>query len=145
MKADATVVHLHVPHHFRTSSGLREGDAGDVGLFQGKTACVELGEAYVLPGVFGDEIRHTAAATGRVHVHAIAWDLLEQLQLPGRKLARVLRNVVGVDAEERLVILELPVLAAHLAVAPPRILLTWRRPGWNHPIGARGNLPSQRR
>ncbi|MNE53212.1 hypothetical protein D3C80_1479240 [compost metagenome] len=116
-----------------------------MGFFQGKTACVELCEADVLPGVLGDEVRHAAAATGRVHVHAIAWDLLEQLQLPGRKLARVLRNVVGVDAEERLVILELPVLAAHLAVAPPRILLTWRRPGWNHPIGARGNLPSQRR
>ncbi|MCY1406340.1 hypothetical protein D9M71_216020 [compost metagenome] len=115
-----------------------------MGFLKGEASRIELGEANVLLGVLGHEIGSTAATAGRIDIHAIAWNLLEQLKLAGRELARVLRDVVGVDAEQRLVVLELPMLAAHLAVAPTHILLAGWRPGRDHPIGTCRNLPAQR-
>lgn len=91
-----------------------------MGFFKGYTGSVELGKANVLPGVLDHEIRRAAGTTGRVDIHAIAWDFLEQFELARGQLARMLCHIVRVDAVEGLITLELPVLPSYLAVTPPR-------------------------
>ncbi|MNP48082.1 hypothetical protein D3C76_1421740 [compost metagenome] len=69
-----------------------------MGFFKGDTGSIELGKTKVLPGVLDHEIRCAAGTTGRVDIHAIAWDFLEQFELASGQLARMLRHVVRVDA-----------------------------------------------
>lgn len=102
-----------------------------MGFFKGDTGSIKLGETHVLPGVLGHEIRRAAGTTGRVDIHAIAWDFLEQFELPRRQLARMLCHIVRVDVVEGLITLELPVLPSYLAVTPSCPLLPWLCPGWN--------------
>ncbi len=112
-------------------------------LVQSEAGSIELGETNVLPGVLDHEVRSATGPTGRIHIHAIAGNPLEQLDLSGGQLARVLREIVRVDAVERLVALELPVLSSHLAVAPSLVLLSRLRPGRNIPACTRCDLPAQ--
>ncbi|MCY1453297.1 hypothetical protein D9M71_702790 [compost metagenome] len=104
-----------------------------MGLLQGNSRGIQPGEANVLPGVLDHEVWSGAGTPGRIDIHAIARDLLEQFELARRKLARMLRHIVRVDAVKGFVTLELPMLSSHLAVTPSGPLLPWLRPGRNVP------------
>lgn len=58
----------------------------NVSLVQSEAGSIELGETNVLPGVLDHEVRSATGPTGRIHIHAIAGNPLEQLDLSGDSL-----------------------------------------------------------
>ena len=117
-RPDACRAHLEVVHHLNAGLGDRKRHAAGPGVLQRPAVGGNLGFRRVGFGALRVRRRDCASPVRRIDIHPVALHRLQRCDLTIGQVGGVLVDAGGVDREQRLLVLELPVILAHLAPLP---------------------------